>query len=1271
MIPPCSTFSRQPRSRRRRIIGWAIAATMLLAAAPASSAAATLNVDENHPNCSDSGSGTASQPFCTIDEGASRATAGTTVLVRAGTYVEEVGVESGAPGNPVIFEAAPGETVTVTGGDYAFYASGRSWVTIRGFRVANTGNDGFHVSSGASNIQIIGNRVISAGTPNGSDEAEGISVSDSSNVLVQDNVVEDGSSYGIYIVNSTGVNVYRNVSTNNAEVVARKASGIRVHSSNGNTISSNVTHLNEDSGIEFVSGSSNNLAVNNVSYDNGDHGIDNLEAPGQRLLSNTIFQNVTAGINAEGGSTGTLIANNISVDNAINGPRTRGNIRVDSSSILGSSMDYDIVHLRTPGIMLVWGDTLYSSLTAFRTMTSQEPNGIEADPLWRNLAARDFRLTVGSPAVDSANSGVNGHTSTDAQGNPRVDVASMPNTGVGPRAFDDRGAYEFQALPEPPNATLDVSPNSGRPPLAVTADASTSSDPDGDIESYSFNFGDGTPVVGPQGGPTAPHTYTQPGTYTVTVTVRDTGGRTSQATDQVTVSNNDPPVAALAVTPNFGRAPLDVIADASASTDPDGTIASYSFDFGDGSPVVGPQSAATAPHTYATAGTYTVKVTVRDTAGGTSETTKTVNASANMVGNPGFEASTSGWNTSGGGSGITLARVAGGHSGGWAARLNRTGSGTGTCLLNDAPNWVTTTVPGTYSASLWARADSPGATLRLRLREYAGSSLMGTATETLLLGTFWKRVSLSYTPQSPGSSTLDLSAYMTGAPAGVCFYADDVDLGLGAPPPPPGNPPVARLAVTPASGATPLDVSADASTSTDPDADIVGYRFDFGDGSPVVGPQAGATASHTYTSAGTYTVTVTVTDADGRTSQATQQVTVTGNLAGNPGFETSTSGWNTSGSGSGITLARVAGGHSGGWAARLSNTGSGSSTCLLNDAPNWVTTTGSGTYSASLWARADTPGATLRLRLREYSGSTLVGTSTETATLNTSWQRVTVAHAASAGSTLDFNAYVVGAAPGACFYADDVEIGLGEPPPPPPPGSAPTARLVVTPASGTAPLDVSADGSTSTDPDGDIASYRFDFGDGSPVVGPQSGATATHTYTAAGTYPVTITVTDGAGRTSEATQQVTVSGNLVGNPGFETSTSGWNTSGSGTLARVAGGHSGGWAARLTNPGTGSSSCVLNDSPNWIGQTSAGTYTASLWARADNPGATLKLRVREYSGSTLAATTTETATLSTAWQRVTVAHAAAAPGSTLDLNAYVSSAPPGTCFYADDVLLNVN
>ena len=56
---------------------------------------------------------------------------------------------------------------------------------------------------------------------------------------------------------------------------------------------------------------------------------------------------------------------------------------------------------------------------------------------------RGFHLTAGSPGIDSAHSGASGQPTADADGNPRLDDPGSANTGAGPRAYDDRGAYEF------------------------------------------------------------------------------------------------------------------------------------------------------------------------------------------------------------------------------------------------------------------------------------------------------------------------------------------------------------------------------------------------------------------------------------------------------------------------------------------------------------------------------------------------------------------------------------------------------------------------------------------------------------------------------------------------------------------------------------------------------------------------------------------------------------------------------------------------------------
>ena len=78
----------------------------------------------------------------------------------------------------------------------------------------------------------------------------------------------------------------------------------------------------------------------------------------------------------------------------------------------------------------------------------------------------------------------------------------------------------------------------------------------------------------------------------------------------------------------------------------------------------------------------------------------------------------------------------------------------------------------------------------------------------------------------------------------------------------------------------------------------------------------------------------------------------------------------------------------------------------------------------------------------------------------------------------------------------------------------PLARVVPSTNSGNAPLAVSFDASSSSDPDGDaIAAYTFDFGDGSDVLR-QASALANHSYNSAGSYTVRVSVTDARGASS-------------------------------------------------------------------------------------------------------------------------------------------------------------
>jgi len=90
--------------------------------------------------------------------------------------------------------------------------------------------------------------------------------------------------------------------------------------------------------------------------------------------------------------------------------------------------------------------------------------------------------------------------------------------------------------------------------------------------------------------------------------------------------------------------------------------------------------------------------------------------------------------------------------------------------------------------------------------------------------------------------------------------------------------------------------------------------------------------------------------------------------------------------------------------------------------------------------------------------------------------------------------------------------------PPPPAAQEPIAMASADVTAGKVPLTVNFSSAGSYDPDGSIASYSWDFGDGSVAV---NAANPSHDYTAPGTYIAVLTVTDGQGLTATAQVEIT------------------------------------------------------------------------------------------------------------------------------------------------------
>jgi len=159
-----------------------------------------------------------------------------------------------------------------------------------------------------------------------------------------------------------------------------------------------------------------------------------------------------------------------------------------------------------------------------------------------------------------------------------------------------------------PEAVIDASDTEGMAPLTVRFSAGYSHDDKG-IADYFWDFGDPHDTA-PQAELVTTHTYLYPGTYLVKLTVIDAEGKLDSEKLAVVVQN-PPPVPNLALSDDAPHAGDEVDFDATASYDPNGTISSFAWDFGDGES----GSGVKVSHTYAVEGSYVVALTVTDNEG--------------------------------------------------------------------------------------------------------------------------------------------------------------------------------------------------------------------------------------------------------------------------------------------------------------------------------------------------------------------------------------------------------------------------------------------------------------------------------------------------------------------------------------------------------------------------------------------------------------------------------------------------------------------------------
>ncbi|MCO4762423.1 MAG: PKD domain-containing protein, partial [Myxococcales bacterium] len=248
------------------------------------------------------------------------------------------------------------------------------------------------------------------------------------------------------------------------------------------------------------------------------------------------------------------------------------------------------------------------------------------------------QLRYGGKIVDAIGYGNFSGKKFGGEGTPTVDVVAGHSLARDKAGSDtDNNVKDFKDTASPTPGSLNIAAN--KPPVAKIAcpgggapgallqfDASASYDPEGQIDQYTFDFGDGTAAV-KSATPKVNHTFKKAGTFTVKLSVIDNEGATATASCVVGVSAGNKYPTAKLVCPGSVALNQTFSVDASGSSDDDGVIAKYAFAMGDGS-ATKTGSVAKVNHAYKKAGTFTVNLTVTDNKNATAKASCTIKATA-------------------------------------------------------------------------------------------------------------------------------------------------------------------------------------------------------------------------------------------------------------------------------------------------------------------------------------------------------------------------------------------------------------------------------------------------------------------------------------------------------------------------------------------------------------------------------------------------------------------------------------------------------------------
>ncbi len=634
-------------------------------------------VDNRHHSFRD---GTAEHPYSSIQYAIDLAVAGDTIYVFGGTYNESIIIDKnitliGSIDNGPTYidkDLRHKYTIEITA-DYAtlesFTISNKKYnnivalIFVRSKNVVIQGNNITHSKTWGLYFDTSDDNTIGGNLIN---DTKGVYLHYSKNNVFSNNNFSNCIESGIHLAFSSGDNILYDNVINNCKYA------IYGQSVSNNNISKNVINNMTYDGIKLIGGTKNIIENNYVNY-SGSNGLDISSSDSKiignklnhnqvgillggsdcQVTGNTIYNSKIGGIQTTNTYNNIIYLNHFVNNDVYNAKEsgenqwyygTEGNYWDDYNEI---DIDLDKIG-DTPYQISDGGEDLYP-LGYFLKPPNKPDIPVPEDGAEEVGLSITLNVTVTDPDSDMVDVYFYGATDDKLYGvDYRVaegEIASCKFTLPFETTFlwyaiatdgkleNQSNIWIFTTRQIPPTNEKPVA-DPGGPYSSIIGreiyfNGANSYDPDGDIDFYRWNFGDGSSEIlalHPS------HSYSDAGKYTVTLTVVDNDGRSSTKTTITTISDTSNAIPIPVVNaPNSTNINELITFDASESFDTDGSITNYTWNF-DGEMRYG----AVASHTYDEAGTYTVILTITDNIGDKDTTYTTISVNAPEE-SPGFE----------------------------------------------------------------------------------------------------------------------------------------------------------------------------------------------------------------------------------------------------------------------------------------------------------------------------------------------------------------------------------------------------------------------------------------------------------------------------------------------------------------------------------------------------------------------------------------------------------------------------------------------------------